>query len=386
LNPVLEAWFWILLAAGLYPYAIYPLLVWLLGRVTNRSVRRDDAYLPRVTVITAAFNEQAHIEATVRDKLAQDYPRELLEMIVVSDCSSDATDDIVRKVAAEDPRVQLLRNETRAGKTTGLNLALPRARGDIVVFSDANSIYRPDAIRKLVRNFADERVGYVTGRMLYVNPDGSLVGDGCSAYMRYENALRAAENRLGSIVGVDGGVDAIRRSLYQPMRADQLPDFVSPLNVSEQGYRVIYEADAVLTEDALSAQAQEYRMRVRVALRAFWALWDKRALLNPFRFGLFSWQLWSHKLLRYLAFAPLAAAVILNWLLLGHGAIYAAGVAAQVVFGVACLLAAAGSRAGASLAPVRYCFYFFLLNWASAVAFVRFIRGQKQVLWQPRVG
>jgi cellulose synthase/poly-beta-1,6-N-acetylglucosamine synthase-like glycosyltransferase len=292
----------------------------------------------------------------------------------------------VRRLSGEDARVQLMRNETRSGKTIGLNLALPRARGDIVVFADANSIYRPDAIRKLVCNFADERVGYVTGRMLYVNPDGSLVGDGCSAYMRYENWLRGAENRLGSIVGVDGGIDAMRRSLYKPMRADQLPDFVTPLNVSEQGYRVIYEPDAVLTEDALSAQAQEYRMRVRVALRAFWALWDKRGLLNPFRYGLFAWQLWSHKLLRYLAFAPLAAAIALNWLLVDQGAVYGLGIAAQAVFVIACLLAAAGSRMGASLAPVRYCFYFFLLNWASAVAFLRFLRGQKQVLWQPRVG
>jgi cellulose synthase/poly-beta-1,6-N-acetylglucosamine synthase-like glycosyltransferase len=383
---VLEAWFWILLVAGMYPYVIYPLCVAVLGRLVNRGVRVDASYLPRVTVITAAYNEQAHIEATVRNKLAQDYPRELLDMIVVSDCSADGTDDIVRRLAAQDARVQLLRNETRSGKTMGLNLAMPRARGDIVVFADANSIYRPDAIAKIVRNFADQRVGYVTGNMLYVNPDGSLVGDGCSAYMRYENALRAAENRLGSIVGVDGGVDAIRRELYQPMRADQLPDFVTPLNVSEQGYRVIYEPAAVLTEDALSAQSQEYRMRVRVALRAFWALWDKRALLNPFRFGLFAWQLWSHKLLRYLAFAPLAAAMVLNWLLVDHGAIYALGLAAQLLFVGACLVAAAGSRAGAALAPVRYCFYFFLLNWASAVAFVRFVRGQKQVLWQPRVG
>lgn len=383
---MLAAWFWGLLIVGLYPYVIYPVLVSLLGRLTSRAVRSDETHLPRVTVITAAFNEQAHIEATVRNKLAQEYPRELLDVIVVSDCSADATDDIVRRIAAEDPRVRLLRNEARAGKTMGLNLALPLARGDIVVFADANSIYRPDAIRKLVRNFADERVGYVTGRMLYVNPDGSLIGDGCSAYMRYENALRAAENRLGSIVGVDGGVDAMRRSLYKPMRADQLPDFVSPLNVTEQGFRVIYEADAVLTEDALSAQSQEYRMRVRVALRAFWALWDKRALLNPFRFGLFAWQLGSHKLLRYLAFAPLAAAVVLNWLLIDHGVVYALGIAAQVAFALACLLAVSGSRSISGLAPVRYCFYFFLLNWASAVAFARFVRGQKQVLWQPRVG
>jgi cellulose synthase/poly-beta-1,6-N-acetylglucosamine synthase-like glycosyltransferase len=383
---MLETWFWTLGVVGLYPYVIYPVVVAVLGRLIERAVRRDDAFTPRVTVITAAFNEQAHIGATIENKLQLDYPADRLDMIVVSDASADRTDEIVRQIAARDPRVQLLRNETRAGKTSGLNLAIPHAQGEIVVFADANSIYRPDAIRKLVRNFADPRVGYVTGRMLYVNADGSLVGDGCSAYMRYENSLRAAETRIGSIVGVDGGVDAIRRELYQPMRPDQLPDFVAPLNVAEQGFRVVYEPLAVLTEDTLSAQSQEYRMRVRVALRAFWALWDKRVLLNPFRFGLYAWQLWSHKLLRYLSFLPLAAALVLNWLLLPRGGIYALGVMAQVAFAILCVAAMAGVRGIGQFAGARYSYYFFLLNWASAVAFVRFVRGQKQVLWQPRVG
>jgi cellulose synthase/poly-beta-1,6-N-acetylglucosamine synthase-like glycosyltransferase len=380
---MLETWFWVLAFVGLYSYVIYPVCVTLLGKLLSRPVRGDDAHLPHVTVITAAYNEQAHIAATVENKLRQDYPAERLDVIVVSDCSADRTDDIVRAIAARDPRVQLLRNETRSGKTIGLNLAVPRARGEIVVFADANSIYRPDAIRKLVRNFADPKVGYVTGRMLYVDANGSLVGDGCSAYMKYENALRAAETRVGSIVGVDGGVDAIRRALYRPMRADQLPDFVTPLNVAEQGYRVVYEPEAVLTEDTLTEGSKEYRMRVRVSLRAFWALWDKRGLLNPFKHGLFAWQLWSHKLLRYLAFAPLAAALVLNWMLLDHGAIYALAAAGQVLFALGCV--AAGTGVG-NWAPARYSFYFFLLNWASAVAFVRFLRGQKQVLWQPRVG
>ena len=139
-------------------------------------------------------------------------------------------------------------------------------------------------------------------------PHGSLVGDGCTAYMRYENKLRSWESAVGSVVGADGGVDAVRRSLYRPMRFDQLPDFVLPLSVVEQGYRAVYVPEAVLEEETLASEAAEYRMRVRVALRALWALWDKRALLNPVRFPLFSWQLASHKLLRYLSFAPLAAA------------------------------------------------------------------------------
>jgi cellulose synthase/poly-beta-1,6-N-acetylglucosamine synthase-like glycosyltransferase len=383
---MIEWIFWILLLAGVYPYAIYPLLVRLLGRVAPQLVGADESFMPRVTVLTAAYNEAAHIGATVRNKLDQSYPAELLDVIVVSDESADGTDAIVETIASQNSRVRLIRQVPRQGKTSALNLAMPETRGEIVVFADANSIYRPDTIAKLVRNFADPAVGYVTGKMVYVNPDGSLVGDGCSAFMRYENSLRAAETAVGSVVGVDGGVDAVRRNLYRPMRADQLPDFVLPLTVVEQGYRVVYEPDAILTEDTLTTQGSEYRMRVRVALRALWALWDKRGLLNPLRTGVFAWQLGSHKLLRYLSFLPLAIAMILNWLLLGYGAVYVAGAIGQVLFAlfVASAIAGPGALRGSALG--RYCLYFALLNWASAVALTRFLRGHKQVLWQPRVG
>lgn len=383
---MIEWIFWLLLFLGVYPYAIYPVLVKVLGRIAPRRVRADASFQPRVTVLTAAYNEAAHIEATVRNKLEQSYPAELLDVIVVSDESVDGTDAIVEAIAAQNPRVRLIRQVPRQGKTAGLNLAMPEARGDIVIFADANSIYRPDTIAKLVSNFADPKVGYVTGKMVYVNPDGSMVGDGCSAFMRYENALRAAETTVGSVVGVDGGVDAVRRSLYRPMRADQLPDFVLPLTVVEQGFRVVYEPEAILTEDTLTTQGSEYRMRVRVALRALWALWDKRGLLNPFASGLFAWQLGSHKLLRYLSFLPLGSAIILNWLLLERGLIYVAGAAGQVVFTLFVLAAAVGPNALRASALSRYCMYFALLNWASAVALTRFLRGHKQVLWQPRVG
>src|SRR5688572_7812644 len=162
------------------------MMVIVLGKLLGRRVASSEDYLPRVTVLTAAYNEARHIAATVRNKLEQDYPAHLLDVIVVSDESTDGTDEIVTRIAETDGRVRLLRQVPRQGKTAALNLAMSEVRGEIIVFSDANSLYRPDTLRKLVRNFADGRVGYVTGRMLYVNPDGSLVGDGCSAFMRYE--------------------------------------------------------------------------------------------------------------------------------------------------------------------------------------------------------
>jgi len=378
--------FWASLALLAYVYAGYPLLARLLGKVADRRVHGAEpgSHLPTVTVVIAAYNEARHIEATVRNKLESDYPADKLDVVVISDESEDGTDAIVTGLG--DPRVRLLRQEPRAGKTSALNLALPTVTSEIVVFSDANSLYLPDTITHLVAALADPQVGYVTGRMVYKAPDGSLTGEGCSAYMVYENKLREWETRLGSVVGVDGGVDALRRELWAPMNADQLPDFVEPLSVRERGWRVVYEPRALLYEDALAAADDEFRMRVRVSLRAYHALKDKAALLNPLRFGLFAWQLWSHKVLRYLAFLGMlgafAANLYLSW---SQGAWWSLLLVGQVVFYTAAGFGHLMNRQGQQLPKaVGLAYYLCVLNLASALAFWQFLRGRKQVTWKPR--
>ena len=178
----------------------------------------------------------------------------------------------------------------------------------------------------------------------------------------------------------------MRRELYTPMRPDQLPDFVLPLSVVAQGSRVVFEPSALLYEESLTGESAEFRMRVRVALRAFWALWDMRQLMNPRLTGLFSWQLVSHKLLRYLSFLPLLGAASLNLMLLSEGQVYKAMAVGQVAFLMCVLVAAVAGGASSTPRLARYCFYFLLLNAASALAFAKFLRGEKQVIWKPRVG
>ncbi len=385
---VVELIFWVSLLSLFYIYLGYPFLVYLMGRLLNREVKTDDGQqgLPSVTVLIAAFNEAKHIEATVRNKLNQDYPPHLLDVIVISDESEDGTDEIVQGMG--DPRIRLIRQVPRQGKTAGLNLAMPEAHGDIIVFSDANSLYAPDAVRKLVACFADPEVGYVTGRMVYKAPDGSLTGEGCSSYMRYENKLREWETRVGSIVGVDGGIDAIRRALYRPMRADQLPDFVQPLTVREQGYRVVYQEEALLYEDALAAAGDEYRMRVRVGLRAFHALKDKVSLFNPIRFGVFAWQLFSHKLMRYMAFVFQVGAILANLFLVSTKMnfwMWWIFLACQVLFYVLASYGQFKNSKGQDIPKiVGQAYYLCVLNLASAQAFGKFMMGKKQVIWKPR--
>ena len=367
----------------LYVYIGYPLLVFLIASVRRRPIQKGNDE-PTVTILIAAHNEEQSIAKTLKNKIHQDYPANKLEIIVVSDNSSDRTDEIVRTF---DPRcVRLIRQEPRAGKTAALNLAFPSAKGDIIIFSDANSMYRPDTIRCLVRNFQDPQIGYVTGRMIYQNPTASTTGESCSTYMKYENFLRKFESEIGSVVGVDGGVDAVRRSLYRPMRPDQLPDFVLPLKVVQQGFRVVYEPGAVLMEDALPSSADEYAMRVRVALRTYWALKDMKSLLNPARNPLFAWQLWSHKVLRYLCFLFLVVAYLTNLSLWFQGPIYKMLFLSQNLLYVGAVLSPIFSKRGFRPRLLYLSNYFVLLNVSSAHAFLKFLSGKKQTFWAPRKG
>lgn len=379
----MEIIFWLSGLLIAYIYVGYPVLLRFLPKRPQTQLGEEN-FSPKVTVLIPAFNEAASIESTIKNKLDQNYPAELIQIIVISDESEDATDEIVNGIALNDRRVSLIRQTPRQGKTAGLNLAIPKAEGDIVIFSDANSHYHPNAIQELVNCFKDDTVGYVTGKMVYVNADGSLVGDGCGAYMKYENYIRSLETQTASIVGVDGGIDAIRKSLYQPMNADQLPDFVLPLKVVTQGMRVVYCEKALLNEETLSSPQKEFRMRVRVSLRAYWAMYDMKHLFNPFNYGLFTLQLISHKLLRYLAFMPLLITFITNGLITGEGSFYSYTFLVQIIFYGAAAFVALNDGTNNRFLGLAH--YFCLINIASAMAFIKFIKGEKIVLWKPRVG
>jgi cellulose synthase/poly-beta-1,6-N-acetylglucosamine synthase-like glycosyltransferase len=376
----LQSVFLISLFAIFFVYIGYPVFIAVWSVFRTVPIDKRDV-TPVVTIIIPAYNEESCIAGTLENKLDLSYPSENLEIIVVSDASSDQTDEIVKRY--ESDGVILLRQKHRGGKTSAINDAIKLARGELIVFSDANSIYSKDVLISLAANFADETVGYATGKMMYVNSDMTPVGDGCSAYMKYENRIRRLETRVGSVVGVDGGIDMMRKSLYSPMRPDQLPDFILPLMVVEKGYRVVFEPDAVLNESTLNSDSDEYRMRVRVSLRALWALFDMRHLLSVRNYGVFAFQLLAHKVLRYLIFIFLCMALVSNLLIAGLHPLY------LLIFTLQLLAYAAGI-----VYPflknenrlIYLCRYFILLNLASAHAFWRVLRGKKIVVWNPRKG
>lgn len=375
--------FWFSFFTLAYIYFLYPMIIAFLSLFINSQVRKKHTE-PVVSIIISAYNEERHIKSTLENKLKLDYPKDKMEIIVVSDGSTDGTDEVVRRFGRYN--VRLLRQEPRQGKTSALNMAVLQAKGEILIFSDANSIYSKNAIKELVSNFSDSSVGYVTGKMVYMNEDGSIIGDGCSVYMKYENILRKIETSVGSIVGVDGGIDAIRKELYVTMRADQLPDFVLPLRVIEQRYRVVYDPAAVLYENALSRLNDEYRMRVRVSLRTLNAIKDMKHLLNPFAHGLFGWQFLSHKVLRYAVFIFLIVMYLSNLFIASANTFYASSFILQSAFYVAAIIGLYLEKRVVNFKVFYIPSYFCLINFAAAHAFWRFLNKEKQVIWVPRKG
>lgn len=370
-------------ALALYPLLGYPLVIALIGRLRPRPVR-GQAYSPAVTILIPAYNEAACIGGTIENKLQQQYPRDRLQIIVVSDGSDDGTDDIVRDYGVQG--VELLRREPRRGKAAALNAAMRAARGEIIVFSDANASFASDAVARLVENFADPRVGYATGELRVLHHAGNQTGEGASGYIRYENWLRAAESRAGSVIGVNGGIDAMRRALYTDVPDDQITDFVLPLQVIVAGFRVVYDPRARSAEEANQELGSEFRMRVRVALRAMRGLWYMRTVLNPLHRPLTAFCVLSHKVLRYLTFVFLIIALTTSSVLAVRSPAFRLLWQLEVL---ALALAVIGLLRGLPTFLRRatgLASYFLISNVAFAVATVRFLRGDAMATWRPRGG
>ena len=381
---VTELAFWVSAILIVYPHLLYPALIAVAGLLRPRPVRRAKQ-LPRITVLIPAHNEEAQIEATVANKLAQDYPRDRLQILVVSDGSTDGTDEIVREMAAAG--VELVRQEPRLGKAAALNLAVRQAKGDVLVFSDANSSFAPDTVRLLAENFADPTVGYVTGRLTYVGDSSRVSSGGSRAYMRYENLLRKWETRFHSVIGVNGGVDAMRRDQYLDVPHHLLTDFVLPLQVMGRGQRVVYDERAESTEEANAEVQREFRMRVRVALRGLQALLYMSHLLDPQRHPRAAFCLWSHKALRYTTVLLLPVALVANLTLAPHRAVYWWLLVAQLTGYALAVLGLWSSYLPPTLARLTAVPAYFLVSSAAfAVAVFRLLRGDTMATWQPRSG
>jgi cellulose synthase/poly-beta-1,6-N-acetylglucosamine synthase-like glycosyltransferase len=382
--------FWASVGLVLYTYVGYPALLIVvsglrqlasdlrfgLSRRTRRAGRAAD-HLPTVSVVFAAHNEEAVIARKMIDCSRLDYPADRLEILVGCDGCTDATAALARLTAP--PNASIHESAERTGKPAVLNRLLPLARGEIVVFCDANTEFAPDAVRALVRHFRRPDVGCVCGE-LRLRSRGRPSGE--QLYWRFETLLKFLESRLDMLVGANGAVFAIRRPLFAPIPADGVvDDFLVAMNVRSRGYRVIYEPEAVAWEEVAPDARHEFRRRVRIGAGNFLALRHTWRMLSPTA-GAVSLAFWSHKVCRWLVPVFLAAAQI-SAAMLAREPLY--GLAA-ILGGLIVLLALLGRRLDLRArywAPASIPYYFLSMNLALFFGLIVFGRGTQSLVWTP---
>jgi cellulose synthase/poly-beta-1,6-N-acetylglucosamine synthase-like glycosyltransferase len=380
LQAVFETVFWVSVGALVYTCAGYPVLLLIVRGFFGKAVRRA-SYTPTVTVIIAAYNEERDLGAKLENTLLLDYPKSHLQIIVTSDCSQDRTDEIARSFA---PRgVQLHRQVQRLGKTAAQNAAVQKARGEILLFSDATTLYQQDVLRVLLPNFADPEVGCVTGRVIYSTNSETTVGQGTRSYWNYEFLLKKGESSVGSLIGVCGCMYAVRRSAYVPLYHEACSDFVIATMMVKQGLRAIYEPNAVCWEEPNAQAKKELAVRVRIITQTFADLWRNRDMLNPLRRGFYAIQLLSHKVMRYLTPVFLLLILITSGLMARSNWMYTLIFVCQVLFYLVAVVSWLVEKAGVKSYWLAFPQYFVITNLASLLAFIKLIRGERYVRWEP---
>jgi len=362
--------FWGSLGALLWTHVGYPIAAALAARVRRRRVQ-SSAIEPTVSVVVAAHNEEDVIERRVRNLLELDYPADRVEVVVASDASNDGTDEIVGRMVAADRRVRLIRCP-RGGKVSAQNHGVAESTGEIVAFSDANAVWQGDALRKLVRSFADPAVGYVTGRASYEAADGT---NREGAYWRFELWLRAQESRLGSVTGGNGPIYAVRRADWKDVEPWCGHDLGLPYLMVQRGRRAVYDPDAVSVEKPSRDIEDEYRRKVRM-LRGAWVHVFRGMLrrVGPVYFV----ELVSHRLLRYGSGILHILLLLSSAALVGEGWAYELALALQLLW----LLLAAAGRFHVRIPGAGLAYYYLVVTWATLAGLARYVRFGPPLLWE----
>lgn len=362
----------------LYTYLFYPVLLIILdGLLRHKNYALSDEK-PGISIIIAAYNEEKVIEDRIKNCLDLVYPQESMEIIIVSDGSDDKTNEIVSKY--KNQGVVLREFEGRRGKVNVLNEIVPEAKYNIVILSDANTMFAKDAAKMIVRYFADQRIGCVCGRLHFISAEQSNSGELEGFYWRYETFLKKLEGKQGSLLGANGGIFAIRKELFVKCPADTIvEDFVLPMEILKNGHDVVYAPEAVAVEESAKHIIQEKQRRVRIGAGDYQALFRLLPMLNPMK-GYPALAFFSHKVLRW--FVPfLMIIVFITNLFLIQRPFYACIFLAQCMFYVFAVFGQVLSWAGHSIKFFNLCYYFVSMNVALFLGFFRYLTGAQKVTW-----
>jgi cellulose synthase/poly-beta-1,6-N-acetylglucosamine synthase-like glycosyltransferase len=374
--------FWGAVALVSYTYVGFPLLVLARARLRPRPFDSQEI-TPSVSVLIAAHNEARSIGAKIENLLGIDYPSDRFDVIVASDGSDDGTDAVVAQYHRQGVRLLTLE---RNGKAAALNAAAAAATGDILVFSDANSHFAPDALRRLVAPFADPAVGGVAGDQRYrpIRATDAGAARGERGYWAFERRLKAAESSSGNVISATGAIYAVRRRLFQAVPVGVTDDFATSTAVIAQGFRLVFAPDAIAWEPAASSAEAEYGRKVRIMTRGLSGVVVRRELLDPRRHGFYSLQLLSHKVLRRVMVVPLVVLAATSATLWRSGPFYRlVGLAQLVVYGLGIAgLIASRARVGRNRL-LAWPAFFCMVNAASATAISNVVRGRRIDRWRP---
>lgn len=359
-------------------YAFYPVIIWFIIKISSLKVNKK-GITPQISIIISAYNEEKNIARKLENTLALKYPRGKFEILVGSDGSTDDTGLCVKPYIERG--VQFVDFELNRGKTSVQNELVKRSKGEILIFTDAASFLPPDTIKNMVRNFNDDRIGCVAGRMRFVNTGANLTTQSQGLYWRYEMKIREMESEMGSLIGVDGPLYAVRRDNYISLGANIISDLITPLLVLEQGKKVVLEPDAVVEEDPTLKTAQEFTTRRRIVLRGLVGLATYRTVLNPIKKPLLAFQIFFHKILRWFI-GPIALLNVVACIALSTHLIFKIVLATYLFFFLTAALGYLTARLNMKCRLLTVPYYFCLVNFAATMGIVDFFRRKQAITWE----
>jgi len=366
------------LAAILYTFLMYPLLLRVIAAF--RPLRcPSPGFQPTISILICAYNEAAGIAQKLDQTLGLDYPKDKVDIVVVSDGSTDETDNIVKDYGARN--IRLLRTTQRLGKTNAQNEAVTSCVGEVIIFSDATTIFQTQALNKLVAHYADPRVGAVSGRYQYFDESGlSPTGTGSIAFWNFENFIKTSQSRIATITGCCGCIYSIRRSTYTVLSPDIISDLVQPLYVIRKGLLVLFEPEAIAYETTTVSSRQELKMRIRVITRAIRGLQSVPDLLNPLKRPWIALQLFSHKVLRWLVPLYISGIFLSTAVLIHHRAMGVFFLLQLCFYGTALVSLVLPLHRHIKLLGLPL--YICTMNTAALLALIQSARGKQYVVWE----
>ncbi len=370
-----------------YTYFGYGIILIILVKIKRALVKNKivtQFYQPNVTLLVAAYNEEKFITEKAKNSLSLHYPKNKIEIIFITDGSDDRTQKLVKNY----PEIKLMHQPIRQGKVMAVERAMREVNGEIVIFTDANTLLNNDAISNITRHFSKENVGVVAGEKRIIdNKVDEAVGAGEGLYWKYESKLKKWDDELYSVMGAAGELFAIRTNLYETIPADTLiEDFYLSFKILQKGFKIAYEPDAYAIEGPSISVKEEFKRKTRIAAGGIQSIVRLRALLNPFKYGVVTFQYFSHRVLRW-TLAPLAIPfiIILNALIIDSNPVYNYLFICQIIFYISAIIGLILEKKQLRFKILFIPYYFCMMNYAVFVGFWKYMLGTTTVLWEKSI-